>query len=90
MKNMGGSDRNSIGEKFAFLRSKGPLFGGHFSMVEIFSNVVFRDEGTIWTPNILLVCKTATNFFFDLRKPKRMKVQYEKIQIKIILLLLLF
>ena len=42
-KSMGGSAGNSIVEKLAFLGSKGPPLegGGHFSMVEIFSNLVF-------------------------------------------------
>ena len=40
MKNMGGSARNSIVEKFAFFGSV-PPWGVNFSMVEIFSNFAF-------------------------------------------------
>ena len=60
MKNMGGSARNSIVEKLAFL---GSPWGVIFSMVEIFSNFVFFVMRTPYELGIYSLQKFDHKFF---------------------------
>ena len=66
---MCGSARNSIVEKLAFWGSKGPLGGGYFSMVEIFSNFVFFVMRTPFDSEYIVSLQKIDKKFFVLRYP---------------------